>query len=76
MSEAPLSVAIVEAAVAAIAHKVEKHIGDESGWHSDEDDLLETVIKALATGNHFDSPAEIAAAAAKVYDIKYSRWYE
>lgn len=49
--------------------------GDEEIAHGKEDALLFTVLKAIASGDHEGTPAELAAAAVRVSSIDFNRWY-
>src|SRR6476619_3217064 len=47
--------------------------GDDEGAHGAQDELLLSVLAAIAGGA--PNPGELAATALKVDEIKFSRWY-
>ena len=59
-----------------IANRVNliKALGDPESKHIEEDQLYETVLKAIAAGNVKD-PAECAKAALKTKELNFPRWY-
>ena len=71
----PLAVGDSEGEVARMAAAIATNGGDNEMLHCDEDALLYRTLRAIATGKHFDSPADLAAAALKLSDLNYSRWY-
>lgn len=52
--------------------EIRENKDDDEAQHAREDDLHHDVLRAIAAG--CDNPAELAAAALKSLEIKFSRW--
>lgn len=65
----PMTVAQIEARIAKIA----AGLWDNESAHSDEDELRDDVLRAIAEGA--PDPAALAAAVRKTNDLDYARWY-
>lgn len=66
----------VETALAEIADgPLGRAVKDNEMAHAREDDLMRAVLRSIADGTAEPSPAELAAAALRIDDFHYDRWY-
>ncbi len=53
--------------------RIRKMAGDDEGAHSEEDEMRQAVLEAIATGDT-DDPAGLAAEALRSGELNFSRW--